>query len=151
MQFFLPIMQIASLHYVYGLTPKQIPVGVVSEDWNMLSSQNATADFKQFWEHCDASKKSNTGCLNKEIDGVCNYLRQFDWEISWVLENSKENALLSVTEGRSVGFIEFPFNYTKHLMKRGVFGRFADNQTLEGSQIGIRLDYSSKHSKNPVV
>jgi len=56
---------------------------------------------------------------------------------------SQEEALESVKEGKSWGYIEFPENYSSSLINKYAFGNFPDNQSLLHSEISFRLDYSS--------
>jgi hypothetical protein len=57
---------------------------------------------------------------------------------------SEEEALENVKNGKTWGYISFPKNYSEHLADRIVAGKFAENDTLAGSVVRLRLDMSRK-------
>ncbi len=60
---------------------------------------------------------------------------------------NEADALKSVQNGQTMGYLVIPFNYTDHLKNRFVQNIFADNETLSGSSIKVRLDNSSNFSR----
>jgi hypothetical protein len=55
-----------------------------------------------------------------------------------------DDAVEATRRGEVWGVIHFPQNFTDELVVRQSDGNSADNATILGSQIGVRLDWSSK-------
>jgi hypothetical protein len=53
-------------------------------------------------------------------------------------------ARAAVKAARIWGFMMFPEGYSDHVYTRASSGNIVDNDTLEGSQIYLEMDYSSK-------
>lgn len=56
---------------------------------------------------------------------------------------SKSDAFEAVSEGRIWGFVNIPNNYTEYMKERMLTKLYADNDTLDGTIIGIHMDMSS--------
>lgn len=54
-----------------------------------------------------------------------------------------QDALDKVDEKKIWGYIEFPETFSRNVYDR-ILGKSASNSTIRGSQIGVRLDMSSK-------
>lgn len=52
---------------------------------------------------------------------------------------------MEVERGRAWGAMIFQSNYSAALVERTEQGRYTDDYTIEASDIGIRLDMSSKY------
>jgi hypothetical protein len=55
-----------------------------------------------------------------------------------------DDAVEATRRGEVWGVIHIPQNFTEKLMSRQKFSITADNAAINGSQIGVRLDWSSK-------
>jgi len=58
--------------------------------------------------------------------------------------SSEEEALENVKNGNTWGYLKFQPNYTEHLIDRIVAGSFPANESLEGSELSVRMDMSRK-------
>jgi len=58
---------------------------------------------------------------------------------------STELAVEHVQAGNLWGYILIPANFTQHVESMAVEQKYAENSTLEGSRIGVRMDMSSKY------
>lgn len=60
------------------------------------------------------------------------------------LYDTDEDAYKEVERGRAWGAMVFQSNYSEALVERTESGRYADDYTLESSDVNVRLDMSSK-------
>ena len=75
-----------------------------------------------------------------------------DWVDWWTNESQSQqvpfhnldDAVEATRRGEVWGVIHIPQNFTEKLMSRQKFSITADNAAINGSQIGVRLDWSSK-------
>lgn len=58
--------------------------------------------------------------------------------------DTDEAALIEVQRGRAWGSLVFSSNYSEALVERTESGRYADDFTIESSDIDIKLDLSSE-------
>lgn len=47
-----------------------------------------------------------------------------------------------IHKGDAIGYLEFPENFTHHFRNRAVHRNFADNETIDGSSLRMRMDLS---------
>ena len=75
----------------------------------------------------------------------CRYLRHIDnTTIVQIPYSNYEDALRATQHGEVWGVVHFPQNFTDELVVRQLDGSDATNETILGSQIGVKLDWSSK-------
>lgn len=126
---FLPSIQMILTTMIVGHDPHHMTLGV------------ANKEFPDWEERC--MKNADTSC---GADLSCRYLnelihRKKDF-FDLVAVKSEEEALEQVKLGKMWGYLSFPDNYTQHVGFRGAHGLYADNETLEGSIIKLKLDMS---------
>jgi len=55
----------------------------------------------------------------------------------------ESSAVTSVQEGKTIGFVSFPKNFSADLKQRYISDRFAMEDELNGSTIAFRMDMTS--------
>lgn len=59
--------------------------------------------------------------------------------------NSYEDGMDLVEAGSVMGIIEFPLDFSVHMKNRMLLRNFADNETIHGSTVSIKMDETSKY------
>ncbi|XP_035703691.1 ABC transporter G family member 23 isoform X2 [Folsomia candida] len=129
-EFLLPVMVVVMLQNIFGVPPKNVKMGVIFP--NEISSIS---------EYCNNSQ-TGSGCL--ENTGICNFLDKFNnSEFTWIPTSSFDAGLEQVKFGRTFSFMHFPSNFSSHLKNRMLLRNFADNHTIHGSLISVKMDESN--------
>ncbi|XP_021953486.2 ABC transporter G family member 20 isoform X1 [Folsomia candida] len=134
LQICLPILAVVVMQNVFGPQPKHMKLSLVHN-----SNLNFTDNLQKY---CGA-KSLLQECLSNL--GICNFVDKFDEDqFIWVPANSYEEGLAQIKQGKTTGLVEFPKNYVTHLKNRMALRNFADNETILGSTISIRLDETER-------
>ncbi|XP_035706411.1 ABC transporter G family member 23 isoform X2 [Folsomia candida] len=143
----LPVFQSVLYNAIVGTPPFGLKMSYVSNDWNMQSEYYSTN--QTLPEFCSNIYKSTSisgnpqPCLTNEMSAICSFLNQFDTnDIQWIPTASVAESLNLVRNGDVIGYLEFPSNFTHHFKNRGIYRNFADNETLDGSALKVRMDLS---------
>ncbi|CAL8072809.1 unnamed protein product [Orchesella dallaii] len=127
---FLPSVQMILTSLIVGQDPQHMRFGV------------ANHEFSGWEERCSKDLKSNV-C---GADLSCRYLNQLKYQngdfFDLVPVEKESDAVDEVRLGKMWGYISFPENYSEYVGLRSGHGLFADNETLEGSIVKLRLDMS---------
>ncbi|OXA63736.1 ABC transporter G family member 20 [Folsomia candida] len=136
-QLLIPAMCMFIFQNVFGPLPNRVKLSFVH------NSNLSYTDAPQTYCRANFPNSLSQECLaNVEI---CNFMDTFDKdEFIWVPANSYEDGLDQVKQGKTTGLIEFPQNYATHLKNRMTLRNFADNETILGSTISIRLDETDR-------
>ncbi|ODN04357.1 hypothetical protein Ocin01_02302, partial [Orchesella cincta] len=92
----------------------------------------------------------NTGCSELDLNACdfsflsCHFIKEMKKDDLLDLHqyNSEEQARAAAQLGKLWGYISFPRNFSQHTVDLITAGRFAENETLEGSRIRMYLDMS---------
>ncbi|XP_035707874.1 ABC transporter G family member 23-like [Folsomia candida] len=134
LQLCLPTLIVLVMQHVLGPQPKRIKLGLVHN-----SNLNFTDAPQKF---CSANSLSQE-CLSNA--GICNFVDKLDEDqFIWVPVNSYDEGLTYIKQGKTTGLVEFPENYVTHVKNRMALTNFADNATILGSTISIRLDETDR-------
>ncbi|XP_035714049.1 ABC transporter G family member 23-like [Folsomia candida] len=80
---------------------------------------------------------------------ACEFIRILEHEgVNVVKMTTESDALDSVTSGQSSGYVVIPLNFTFHSNNRFVWNIHSDNETIEGSNISVKLDNSGSAYMN---
>jgi phosphoserine aminotransferase len=109
----------------------------VNNDWKELQEEVLV--------HCkDYKEMKNQTCFLEGDYTICSFFNQFEEnEINWVKKSTEREALISVQNGESIGYLSFPKDFSQHLKERMLFRAFSDNETIDGSTITLRMDMTS--------
>ncbi|XP_035702014.1 ABC transporter G family member 20-like isoform X2 [Folsomia candida] len=137
LQLCIPVMVVFTFQNVIGPVPNRVKLSFVHN--SNLSYADAMPTY------CGANfpnSLSQEGFANVEI---CSFMDTFDKdEFIWVPAISYDEGLEKIKQGKTAGLIEFPQNYAIHLKNRLTFREFADNKTIFGSTISVRLDEADR-------
>jgi len=129
---FLPSVQMILTSLIVGQDPQHMRFGV------------ANHEFPDWQERCSKDLQSNV-C---GADLSCRYLNQLKYSnqdfFDLVPVEAESDAVDEVRLGKMWGYISFPANYSADVGYRSAHGLYADNETLEGSIVKLRLDMSRK-------
>ncbi|CAL8089214.1 unnamed protein product [Orchesella dallaii] len=124
-----PALQTAIVATTIGGDPKNMSIAVVNEE---LPNWKKDCRFEPL-DDCHSGHYS------------CRFLKRLEYdELKLVPFSTKEEALNEIKMGNlHYGILSIPTNYTTHVRDRDVAGNFPFNETIEGTTIGISLDYSN--------
>ncbi|CAL8123150.1 unnamed protein product [Orchesella dallaii] len=113
-----------------GTKPHGMDVGIVNNE--LLNWTSGCEEYIFDENTCDLTYLS------------CKYIHQIkkDDLLDVFQYNSEDEAKAGVHHGDLWGYLVFPTNYTQHTLDLVTAGRFAENETLEGSRIHMHLDMS---------
>ncbi|CAL8123142.1 unnamed protein product [Orchesella dallaii] len=140
---FVPAIQILLTVAVIGKDPKGIKLGIVNQEFpefpdpclNYKGMRNRTEVFDGLQQNlCDYKQLS------------CSFISELkkSGNVETIPTQSSELAYQQVKEGKLLGYVVFPPNYSEHLANLKVEQMFARNETLEGSRVRMRLDMSNR-------
>ncbi|XP_021950776.1 ABC transporter G family member 23 isoform X2 [Folsomia candida] len=121
----LPTFQTVLFNYIVGREPINERMGVVNGDFENRSFAGFCA-------------QREPGCLSPGLS--CDYLGRFGNKILWDEFETKDAALAYVKGGAVRGYMEIPDNFTLHMQNRILYKNNADNESLDGSTIKLRMD-----------
>ncbi|OXA63656.1 ABC transporter G family member 23 [Folsomia candida] len=125
-----PIFCVLTFENIVGPEPHGVRFGIVhnNPDFN-ISVPN----------HCNYDTYNKSQCLGNV--GICNFLDKFETDkFNWVHVNSYEDGMDLVEAGSVMGIIEFPLDFSVHMKNRMLLRNFADNETIHGSTVSIKMD-----------
>ena len=126
--FLLPALQAILFCLAIGREPTFLKLAIVNEELD--PSQGRVCNY-------------TTECVYSMYS--CRYLRHLNNEtIVQVPYTNYTEALEATRRGEVWGVIHFGQNFTDEFVVRQADSKYADNETLQASQIGISLDWSSK-------
>ncbi|XP_035707801.1 ABC transporter G family member 23 [Folsomia candida] len=134
----LPIMCVYVFQNIMGPEPGRVKFSLIHNipDFNLTNHS-------EMQEYC--KKISNTP-PNKCFSNIaiCNFINTFETgQFIWIPTYSYQEGLDHIIEGRAMGLIEFPHDYENHLKNRMMHRNFADNETVLGSTLSMRMDESN--------
>ncbi|XP_035702367.1 ABC transporter G family member 20 isoform X1 [Folsomia candida] len=136
-QLLLPVMCMFTLQNVLGPVPNRVKLSFVH------NSNLSYTDVLKTYCRSNFPNSLSQECFANV--GICNFIDTFvKNEFIWVPANSYEEGLDQIKQGKTAGLIEFPQNYAMHLKNRMAFRNFADNETILGSTISVRLDEADR-------
>lgn len=128
---FLPSVQMVLTTMIVGQDPRYMRVGV------------ANHEFPDWPTRCAMDNHTTCGA-----DLSCRLLKKLTDDnedfFDLVPVKSEAEAVAEVNLGKMWGYISFPANYSEYVSYRGAHGVYADEDTLEGSIVKVRLDMSRK-------
>ncbi|CAL8123130.1 unnamed protein product [Orchesella dallaii] len=143
MTLFLPTIQLLLTLGVLGTDPKELRIGIVNKEVpnyveNCLAQEAITRDLAKY-----TTSLETPTCNFKFLS--CNLIAELSRTgiIDAVPMQSTELAYEQVKEGNLWGYFVFPTNYSQHLANLVVEQKFAENETIEGSRVSLRMDMSS--------
>ncbi|XP_037955428.1 ABC transporter G family member 20-like [Teleopsis dalmanni] len=127
----LPVMQIILFCYAIGHDPVGLKIAV---------SNHEMSNEMIFQQSCPII----AGCNHTMLS--CRYLGMLIQNKSMNVKylNSDEEAIEEVRRGRAWGVLTFSKNYSMALVERIENGRYADNITIENSNLDVQLDMSNQ-------
>ncbi|XP_035711665.1 ABC transporter G family member 23 isoform X2 [Folsomia candida] len=129
----LPVLILFVLQNTVGLEPRDIPVSFVTGNPNVTNNA-------ELLEFCGQNVTSK--CFGNM--GFCDFVRTFEEnEVVWMTTNSFESGLQDIHDGKTFAVLAFPQNYEFHMRNRILERNFADNETVSGTTISIRMDESN--------
>ncbi|OXA58013.1 ABC transporter G family member 23, partial [Folsomia candida] len=144
-QLFIPALQILIFNLIMGSEPYGIKIGVVNNDIPM------GIDNQTFLDHCShQNARPNSSCFGGDLS--CSYFKMFEKDqVDWRPVRSESEALENVHRGETMGFLTIPKNFNKQMQNKLLHKQFASNESLLGSTIHIRLDFSNKLSSSYLI
>nr|CAD7450908.1 unnamed protein product [Timema bartmani]CAD7464386.1 unnamed protein product [Timema tahoe] len=125
--FALPVMQVILFCLAIGRDPSGLHLGIVNHELNSTG------------QYCPVMGNCSFQLLS------CQYLQYL--KNSTIIKDyydTTENALDAVRSGNAWGVLYFTENFTDALVARMGLGQYADEETLDQSEIRVWLDMSSK-------
>ncbi|XP_021950774.1 ABC transporter G family member 23 [Folsomia candida] len=126
----IPAIQIIVINLIIGNEPKHMSVGLVNHEIGQVNETGGMA--------CPYS----AGCLASGAG--CKYVSSLPEE-QVIMSNfdSEEDGLFAIKSGKIWGYLSIPENFTEYLRLRGLHRNFADEETITGSTISIKMDMSN--------
>ncbi|XP_018804572.1 PREDICTED: ABC transporter G family member 20 [Bactrocera latifrons] len=127
----LPVVQIILFCYAIGHDPTGLKLAVANGE---LSEQMSIDQFCPVFPGCNQTYLS------------CRYLDMLKKNKSMEVKffQTEEAANAEVRRGNAWGSLVFDKNYTNSLNERVESGRYADNATIDSSDVNVRLDMSNQ-------
>ncbi|XP_021967250.1 uncharacterized protein LOC110862362 [Folsomia candida] len=120
-----------SLHGI-GYDPQGLNLGAIIDNGQLETLCDTKLD------HSISSVRRQT-----EIDYPCRLLDIIEkLGVNWVPLTTELDVEQAIKAGDLMGYLKFPENFTENMRKRFVWRIYADEETLNGSTISIRLDNS---------
>ncbi|ODM94406.1 ABC transporter G family member 20, partial [Orchesella cincta] len=117
----LPAVQVLAAVVAIGGHPRHLNVGAVVNEFESSSISVLNSCPEKFYS--------------------CRYLKLIpDSDVRVHFYQSEEKAIEATKQTEIAAFITFPENFTAHMKDRILFNNFAENSTLDGSQIELRRD-----------
>ncbi|XP_035707989.1 ABC transporter G family member 23-like isoform X2 [Folsomia candida] len=127
----IPILVALTFEIIAGTEPSGVKFGIIHNDPGFNIS-DATCNYN-----------NATRCF--ENVGICDFLKNFETDkFSWIHVNSFQDGVSLLEGGRVLGMLEFPANFSLHMQNRMLQRNFANNETIDGSTISVRMDESNK-------
>ncbi|CAL8072610.1 unnamed protein product [Orchesella dallaii] len=132
----IPVFLVSIMCLALGSDPTHLSIGLVNDE---VDHYSVCTNITRVIGECNIENLS------------CQFLRNIPEDtVDLKIFNTEEDALTAVQEGKTWGFIKFPNEFSSLFWERAATGANVDEATLNGSEIIVRLDESSKQTAAPI-